>query len=161
MIVHCDGSCYWKDRRMGVGIAFFEDENYSPFKEEAIAIIGLGSSNEAEYHAILQALYVIINMSYLFPKNCEFLICSDSEIVTHQITGYYRCNKETLQKYLKEVLSLVIIIEKNHIVNFQWIPRTDKRQQIVDVLSKKANPYFNERIIIDRKHIKLKNEYLG
>jgi ribonuclease HI len=60
MIIHCDGSCYARDKRMGVGIAFFKNGYYTPFREESITISGEGSSNEAEYRAIIHALRIIL-----------------------------------------------------------------------------------------------------
>ena len=144
MIVHCDGSCYYKDKRMGVGIAFFETGVLTPFRSEAITIVGLGSSNEAEYYAIIQALYIIYASDEM-QASTHITINTDSELIFNQITGGYVCRDEGLKELLGEVLRLVKEI-KNSKIWFNWVPRTDERQQIVDRLSKQANPYFSERV---------------
>lgn len=142
MVVHTDGSCYYKDGQMGVGIAFFEDEADIPFREEAITIAGLGTSNEAEYHAITQALYMILS-DYNTRQEC-ITINSDSQLVINQITGVWRCTNETLQPFFKEVLRLYDHIDIPRVL-FNWVPRENPRQKIVDGLSKRANPYFKNK----------------
>jgi ribonuclease HI len=143
MIVHCDGSCYWQDKRMGVGIAFFQDEESRfPFREEAITIIGLGSSNEAEYHAVIQALIIIIK-DYDYTHFRRITINTDSQLIFSQITGEWQCRNEKLLSMLHEVWRLLGLIKKPLIL-FNWVPRTDERQKQVDILSKRANPFFNE-----------------
>jgi hypothetical protein len=46
---------------------------------------------------------------------------------------------------LENVWILVKEIKKPLIL-FNWVPRTNERQQIADKLSKQANPYYNERV---------------
>ena len=143
MIVHTDGSCYHLDKRMGVGIAFFQDESYSPFREEAITIAGLGTSNMAEYHAIIQALMIIIK-DYDYTIYHTIRIYTDSQLIYNQIIGDYHCTGKQLQLLLDEVWRLIIEIKKPLIL-FSWCPRETPRQKLVDVLSKKSNPYFQEK----------------
>jgi|SRR5674476_23412 len=152
MIVHCDGSCYWKDRRMGVGIAFFQDdESYLPFREEAITIHEIasitrgsgGSSNEAEYHAIIQALIIILK-DYDYAHFHTIRINTDSQLIFNQVIGDWQCRQNNLKPLLDEVWRLINEVKKPAIL-FSWVPRTDERQKQVDKLSKIANPYFNER----------------
>ena len=142
MIVHTDGSCYHGDKRMGVGIAFFEDDSYTPFMKDAITILGRGTSNEAEYHAIIQALMIILT-SFDTQQEC-ITINSDSQIVIMQITGEWECRNEGLKPLLKEALRLYSCIDIPRVL-FGWVPREDIRQKQVDVLSKIANPYFSEK----------------
>lgn len=142
MIIHCDGSCYYKDKHMGVGIAFFEDNAFFPFREEAITILGLGTSNEAEYHAIIQALLIILGVYDFLPIK-TIRINSDSQLIINQITGEWQCRNKKLTPLLDEVWRLVREIKKPLIL-FNWVPRTNEKQQIVDALSKKANPYYNK-----------------
>ena len=143
MIVHTDGSCYWKDGNMGVGIAFFEDNSDTPFMKDAITIAGLGTSNEAEYHAIRQALLIILS-SFNTEQEC-ITINSDSQIVIMQITGEWQCRNEKLQPLLKEVLRLYHHIDIPRVL-FNWVPREHPRQKQVDQLSKEANPYFKNKL---------------
>lgn len=141
MIIHCDGSCYAKDRRMGVGIAFFEDDSDIPFREESITIPGLGSSNEAEYHAIINALDLMIHNYYTLFYGRKIIINTDSQLIHHQITGEFQCTKINLQRLLKEVYMRLDYLRAD--IKFGWIPRSHPKQQIVDKLSKRANPYYN------------------
>lgn len=143
MIVHTDGSCYNRDHRMGVGIAFFEDNASIPFREEAITILGYGTSNETEYHAVIQALLIIVGV-YDFLSIKTIRINSDSWLIINQITGEWQCRDEKLIPLLNEVWRLVREIKKPLIL-FSWVPREDRRQQIVDKLSKQANQYFQEK----------------
>jgi ribonuclease HI len=142
MIIHCDGSCYAKDRRMGVGIAFFSDDSDTPFKEEAITILGLGSSNEAEYHAIIHALIIILKE--FNDRQEQIIINSDSQLTIFQITGTWQCNQRNLRILLNEALRLYDKIDIPRVL-FNWCPRETSRQKIVDKLSKRANPYFKEK----------------
>lgn len=143
MIIHCDGSCFWKDKRMGVGIAFFQKYDYIPFRKESITISGLGSSNEAEYHAIIHALMIIIK-DYDVPGRHTIRIHTDSQLIHNQIVGEWECRTYNLKLLLDEVWRLVMEI-KRPLILFNWCPRTDERQRIVDKLSKLANPYFQEQ----------------
>lgn len=128
---------------MGVGVAFFEDDNYIPFREEAITILGLGTSNEAEYHAVIQALLIILT-DYDLPNIHCIHIYTDSQLIYNQIIGEWLCIPKNLKVLLAEVWRLVREVKKPLIL-FHWISRTDERQKIVDVLSKRANPYFNKK----------------
>jgi ribonuclease HI len=140
MIVHTDGSCYWKDGHMGTGIAFFGDEDYIPFREEAITILWLGTSNAAEYHAVIQALMIILK-DYDLPNIHCIHIYTDSQLIYNQIIGEWLCIPESLKLLLAEVWRLIREIKKPLIL-FHWVSREDERQKQVDVLSKRANPYF-------------------
>ena len=140
MIIHTDGSCYWKDRRMGVGVAFFNDDTCIPFREEAITILGFGSSNEAEYQAVINALLIILT-DYDLPSIHCIHIYTDSQLIYNQIIGEWLCIPESLKLLLAEVWRLIKEVKKPLIL-FHWVPRENERQKIVDVLSKQANTYF-------------------
>jgi ribonuclease HI len=145
MIVHTDGSCWAKDGRMGVGIAFFENDSDTPFREEAITISGLGSSNEAEYHGIIHALMIILK-EYDTPSNHLVTINTDSQLICNQIIGDWECRHDNLKLLLDEVWRLVRLIKKPLIL-FNWVPRENSKQRIVDKLSKQANLYFQEKCV--------------
>jgi ribonuclease HI len=142
MIIHTDGSCYARDKRMGVGVALFEDDSLLPFREEAITISGLGSSNEAEYHGIIHALLIILKEYN--DKQIQIIINTDSQLICNQITGEWLCNNRDLRILLNEVLRLYDKIDIPRVL-FNWVPRTNERQKIVDRLSKQANLYFQEK----------------
>jgi ribonuclease HI len=130
---------------MGVGIAFFENDCYIPFREEAITITGLGTSNMAEYHAIINALRIILK-DYDLPSNHTIRIYTDSQLICNQIIGDWTCINKQLRELNKEVLRLVKEINYP-LPLFNWVPREDERQRIVDRLSKQSNPYFQEKCV--------------
>ena len=139
--IHADGSCFNGDGRMGLGIAYFADDSLEPFQTQSInKHERIGTSNQAEYLAIINALCGIKRL-----RNIEFFevieIFSDSEIVINQINGMYKTNSEELKALYTEVQRLLKTFPEVTI-NFCWCPRTNERQKIVDKLSKKANPYF-------------------
>ena len=79
--------------------------------------------------------------------NCDsrtIRINTDSQLIYNQIIGDWNCNQENLKLLLEEVWRLVKEIKKPLIL-FNWCPRETPMQQIVDKLSKEANPYFKEK----------------
>jgi ribonuclease HI len=146
MIIHTDGSCAAHDKRMGVGVALFEDNSDTPFREESITIHGLGTSNMAEYHGIIQALLIILKEYN--DHQIQIIINTDSMLIYSQIVGDWRCDNIPMQALLDEVWRLYSKIDIPNVL-FHWVPREMPRQKIVDKLSKNANPYHiekNERI---------------
>lgn len=138
--IHCDGSCYHVDGRMGMGVAFFYGDRPRPF--HIIKVVGdhLGSNNEAEYLAIKAAVKKLL----VFEKNITgAVIYSDSQLVIRQLQGRYRINDSTLFDLNKQILTMLKYMEDKP-VDFEWVPRTHPRQKIVDKLSKQANPYFQK-----------------
>jgi ribonuclease HI len=138
LTIHCDGSCYNVDGHMGLGIAWFRDDNTEPFFTRSLnKHEKLGTSNEAEYLAIINALEWLASILGQWE---EILICSDSEVVISQITGKYRVVEPRLQELHTTVNNLLNSCSQD--VKFQWVPRENKRQQLVDKLSKASNQYF-------------------
>lgn len=139
--IHCDGSCYHLDGRMGMGIAFFYKQSIRPF--HTIKVMGdhLGTSNEAEYLAIKAAIAKLLTLE----RNISgAVIYSDSELVIRQLQGRYRINEPRLLELNKQIHTMLKYME-NKPVDFEWVPRTHFRQKIVDKLSKQANPYFQHK----------------
>lgn len=141
--IHCDGSCYHKDKRMGLGYAWFENDSPDPIKHRIINKHDkLGTSNQAEYLAIINAL---VSLFKIDPNRyTEILILSDSEVVIKQIIGDFRVTKSELKELHNEVHRLLktLILKEYVEVYFDWVPREHLRQRIVDKLSKQGNPYF-------------------
>lgn len=141
--IHCDGSCYHKDKRMGLGYAWFEDDKPDPVRHRIINKHDkLGTSNQAEYLAIINALVSLFKIDTHVYK--EILILSDSEVVIKQIIGDFRVTNRELKELHTEVHRLLkTLILKGYVeVYFDWVSREHPRQRIVDKLSKKGNPYF-------------------
>jgi ribonuclease HI len=124
---------------MGLGIAWFGGNDILPIHVKSINMGGkLGTSNEAEYHAIIYALYDLIHR----PIWDSVVICSDSQIIISQLTGKFAIREPRLIKLHSNVFDVIDLISAD--ITFQWVPRTNPRQQIVDKLSKDGNPYFIE-----------------
>jgi ribonuclease HI len=137
--IHCDGSCYHLDGRMGVGAVFFKDEEDHPYKVRAQSYRHKGTNNTAEYLAIILALKNIECSDGL-----DIRVKSDSEIVINQINSVFMTRDEVLIEYYKRIEAWVMM-HPEMVITFSWVPRTDPHQKIVDKLSKKANPYFNKK----------------
>lgn len=139
LTIHCDGSSYHKDGRMGLGIAWFEDDNLEPCYIKGInKHQKLGTSNEAEYLAIINALIELKRKDH---NAEEVLIVSDSELVINQLNNIYVVRDPKLQQLYQEVYKLLSDFQTDWI-SFAWCPRTHPRQKVVDKISKQVNPYF-------------------
>ena len=82
---------------------------------------GAGTSNEAEYYAIIEGMkHAII----LKPVGEEIFIYSDSQIAIRQINEEYATNEPRLKELFKEVHRLKnIFIKHKAKVTFTWVPR--------------------------------------
>lgn len=139
LTIHTDGSCYHKDGRMGLGIAWFEDDELNPCHTKGInKHQKVGTNNEAEYLAVINALLDLKREGH---DAEEVLIVSDSELVINQINNIYVVRDPKLQQLHHEVNKLLSDFQKDWI-SFAWCPRTHPRQKVVDKISKQVNPYF-------------------
>ena len=140
LTIHTDGSCYNVDGRMGLGIAWFEDENPEPFYTQVInKHERVGTSNEAEYLAVINALHKLRRPTQQWD---EIFLWSDSQLVINQIRGDWQVRGENLINLYNDVQRLLQSLPP---VIFQWCPRTNPRQRVVDKLSKQGNQYFVDK----------------
>lgn len=70
--------------------------------------------NESEYHAVILALTML-------PRGETVNICSDSQLVVHQLKGDWVCNWGHLATLI--AICRQQILTKQLSVNFIWIPR--------------------------------------
>jgi ribonuclease HI len=144
--IHCDGSCFHLDGRMGMGAAFFENDAEKPFHVIRVSGKTLGSNNEAEYLAVRHAMSHLHRLQH---EGMSAIIYSDSELVINQLKGLYQVRDAKLFEYYKVIKAVMEHIKIP--LDFVWVPRTNPRQKIVDKLSKQANPYFQHRKLIKIK----------
>lgn len=138
--IHCDGSCFHRDGRMGLGIAWFEGDSNEPFYTQVInKHEKTGSSNEAEYLAVINALHKLRRPVIDWD---EIFLWSDSQLVINQVRGDWEIRGENLKNLNDDVQRLLKHLPP---IIFQWCPRTNPRQQVVDKLSKKGNEYFIQK----------------
>lgn len=90
--------------------------------------IGKVTSNEAEYTAVLFAVYWAIEHG-----GTDLLITSDSQLVVRQINGQYRVSKPHLAEYLQEIRSAIQDLSGFKI---EWVPR--EQNSVADELSRVA-----------------------
>jgi len=151
---YCDGSCHHvsKDNWMGIGVYMFEMNTIMPLPTKRRMAISAprGDHNIAEYLAILCALtdlYIIEGSKrssdpYVLEQRTA-TIHSDSQLIIRQITGEYKAKKQAMQFLLKEVKSMVLVLNNLGIdVEFTWVSREIKNQKVADWLSKVGNKYF-------------------
>jgi Ribonuclease HI len=141
LTIHADGSSYHVDGHMGLGFAFFEDDDPVPIFSKGInKHEKLGTNNEAEYLAVINALHELCRPS--IGTWDEITLYSDSQIVINQIKGVWQVREEHLIQLYAQVH---LILTKLPPIKFEWCPRTNLRQKLVDKISKKNNPYFIEK----------------
>ena len=126
------------DGHMGLGFAFFEDDDPVPIFFKGInKHEKLGTNNEAEYLAVINALHELCRPS--IGTWDEITLYSDSQIVINQINGIWAVRGDNLIPLQLEVLK---ILNKLPPIKFEWCPRTNPKQKLVDKISKQNNPYF-------------------
>lgn len=85
-------------RHAGAGFLIHSDE----FRCEGKRPLGLATNNEAEYHAIIWALTVALEMGATTAH-----LRADSDVVLGQVGGTKKCKAPNLQPLRDDVLSLV------------------------------------------------------
>jgi len=123
---------------MGLGIAWFENDDEKPYFTQIInKHERIGTSNEAEYLAVINALHKLRRPGT--EQWNEILLFSDSQLIINQINGEWDVRGKKLLSLWNDVQRLLKSLPP---VIFQWCPRKHPRQKIVDALSKKGNPYY-------------------
>jgi len=93
-------------------------------------VLGRKTNNEAEYHAVIDALKKASSLSCR-----QIVVHSDSELVIRQIKGEYEVRKPHLRELCVEVKGLERLFESVQLVN---LPREDPWIRIVDRLCNEA-----------------------
>ena len=89
------------------------------------------TNNEAEYEAL------VVGLDLARAADAENMIMHcDSQVITSQINGDYKCRNERMKKYLEEVKSRISGLE----VKFVQIPREEN--ECADRLAKAASAEF-------------------
>lgn len=114
--IYTDGACYPNPGRMGIGVVIKNGKNVIRTIAEAI---GKGTSNIAEYQAVIKALKEARKL-----KAKEIEIYSDSQLVVNQVNGNYSVKDEELKQLHAEVIRLK---DDFKICNFIQIDREENR----------------------------------
>jgi ribonuclease HI len=117
----------------GCGVVVYAND--TPIFESAFCMQNLGSSNDAEYTALLECFKFCAEK---LPGKMV-TIFSDSQIIVRQFNGQYRCKQPHLKIHLHNALQL----SKAFLPVLVWIPREQNKE--ADILSKLGlNTFYND-----------------
>lgn len=114
---------------MGAGAVFF-DGSGTQIRHIARSL-GNGTSNIAEYAAVVEALKVAREIKQETP-DAQFTFKSDSQVIVRQISGEYAVRQDALVPYHREAVKLADELG----ATFEWMGR--EGNTVADMLSKTA-----------------------
>ena len=131
--VYTDGASKGNPGDSGIGVAMFTMDGRKI--GQLAKAIGIGTNNQAEYAALLEALHMAKRLDVKVLN-----ILSDSELMVKQMSGVYKIKNPDILQRTKEAMALVRGFEK---VTFSYIGR--EHNTLADALStmllkKKTNP---------------------
>lgn len=112
LIVYIDGAARGNPGDAGIGIVFYDEEGL--LLKEVKEYIGIATNNVAEYKALIKAL--VMAGEELGASKVK--VFTDSELVTKQISGYYKVKNDELKELFSQVRELFKKFKKveiNHI----------------------------------------------
>lgn len=130
--VYFDGACDNRSeaKYMGLGICAYKGSERLQAYDIALGA-GAGTSNQAEYLALMEALKLAARLYINYPKE-GIVLYGDSELIVKQITGEYDCSSKLLKPLLKQAKDLWR--KAYSVKDVIWIPRIQNKE--ADVLSK-------------------------
>ena len=135
--VYTDGSCHNSgNKSMGIGVVVYGTKLIKEIAEYA----GIGTSNRAEWEALISGLNFTVNyVLENYPNERVIIECYlDSKIVVGIITDIY--SNVNFKSEYRRVKSLENKLKETHKLDYIWIPREDNEE--ADRLSKIGNPHF-------------------
>ena len=127
-----DGSSHGNPGPSGIGIIILDE--FGMVLDKFSKFIGFGTNNEAEYHALIEALRRAIQLD---AEKVE--LYSDSELVVKQVKGIYSVRDEKLKRLHLKCVELLKNFKEFEI---KYVPRE---------LNTEADELANEAIV---KHLK-------
>lgn len=116
---------------MGIGVAVYENDEYS--KELSTAkFVGVGTSNVAEYHAVIEAIEIALDYVAKHPRT-KVSIYGDSQLIIYQILGNWEVKKSHLRTLHAQASNLLMQLGDN-LHKLEWVRR--EYNQEADKLSK-------------------------
>lgn len=150
LIMYTDGACTSNPGDMGVGVYILNTDG--DLMHLISKQVGLGTNNEAEYHAIIEALKYAKEV-----EADEVEVRADSQIVVNQLKGSYDTKTENLQVLNAEAKKLLESMNTN--VQFNWINRAEN--SYADALACHAINVPNACVDIENKQITFWKEDLS
>jgi ribonuclease HI len=140
LVLYFDGSAFPNapeggDR--GIGVVLHDTDGHT-VKEIADTLPGKGSSNTAEYEALIRGLQAAREL------DCdEITVRGDSQLVIRQLEGKYRVKEPKLKPLFERVVKLAHEFQRFEV---QWIPREQNKQadalstRMVEKAAQKSSP---------------------
>lgn len=152
LVLYFDGAAFPNapeggDRGIG---CVLQDASGTTVREIADTLPGKGSSNTAEYEALIRGLQAAREL------DCnEIMVRGDSQLVIRQLEGKYRVKEPKLRPLFERVVKLAHEFDRFEV---QWIPR--EQNKLADALSTKI---LSSRSVKDPAQIEpiKKKETLG
>ncbi len=99
--LHIDGGARGNPGPAGVGVVIQDTAN-DTYIHEAGYFLGEATNNVAEYHGLIKALEVAVELGAT-----RVLVVSDSELMVKQINGQYRVKAENLKPLYQQAVKLL------------------------------------------------------
>ncbi|MHA2371219.1 MAG: ribonuclease HI family protein [Candidatus Hodarchaeales archaeon] len=131
--IHFDGASEGNPGPSGAGWTITVDDEAM----EGIEYLGVKTSNQAEYLAIIRALEEVI--SQFNPEDVNISILGDSQLVIRHLKGEYQVRSDRLLPLYEQTIEL---LEKFNEWSCIWVNRAENRK--ADGLSKKAVKMANK-----------------
>ena len=128
--LHFDGGI--RGKQIAVGYYASNPNNSKHILVRAGKVLGEGTSNEAEYQALIHGLRACLKKGVKIIR-----IIGDSQLIVFQVKGKYAVKKENLKRLHDEAKELLSRFDEWFI---EWVPR--ERNKIADKL---VNEAFKER----------------
>jgi ribonuclease HI len=130
IVINTDGACVGNPGIMGIGgviVKLPENETIKTFSIK----MRKGTSNEAEYFAVIEALKILSTLDIKFNN---VLLLSDSQNTVHHLNDIFQSKVSHLVKLYKETKKLMKSIDAN--ITIEWVSRDNNH--IADALASAA-----------------------
>jgi ribonuclease HI len=125
--IYSDGACWGNPGPSAIAFRILDSEN-RVLKEHS-ELIGIGTNNQAEYKALIQAL----KSARSFGDEVECY--SDSNLIVRQMSGEWKVKHSNMRSLWREAVALK---EKFRHASFIHVPRTNRNIVKVDELANLA-----------------------
>ena len=135
-----DGSCHNKrncKNSMGIGIVIEYNNIYSYYSK----FVGYGTSNIAEWEALITAFAEISKISNKHEEMVFFTYFADSQLIVNQWNKEYSNFKFKLQQMRAEFWHNKL--KSSDILQVVWVRREFNKK--ADLMSKLGNPYWSKK----------------
>lgn len=149
--IQFDGAAIPNPGSRGIGVILIDNDVI--IKEISKKLDGVGTNNEAEYHALIEGLQQAIHLGWK-----DVCVQGDSRLVINQVTGLWSISAENLKKLNNVAKDLINNL--NH-VELKWIER--EKNSKADYAASKAlgfaeDPYHYKENAFKNKETKKVSE---